>query len=78
MDLSRLKVTALDNNKNSIEKITITFKESNLTGITLKNLPPPYTLTVVWIILYKIIQICQTRIRIPLQLRTLWPVGQTP
>jgi len=30
IDLSRLNVTALDNNKNNIEKINIFFKDSNL------------------------------------------------
>lgn len=30
IDLSRLSVTALDNNKNSMEKTNIVFKDSNL------------------------------------------------
>lgn len=30
IDLSRLNVTALDNNKNNMEKINIAFKDSNL------------------------------------------------
>ena len=35
IDLSRLNVTALDNNKNNIEKINICFKDSSLFTHTL-------------------------------------------
>jgi len=54
IDLSRLNVTALDNNKNNMEKTNIIFKDSNLL-IYIKNKCIVYYNTIYIIIIYNYI-----------------------
>ena len=54
IDLSRLNVTALDNNKNNMEKTNIIFKDSNLL-IYIKNKSIVYYNTIYIIIIYNYI-----------------------